>query len=242
MRMIGLDADAVFTHPDIRAWRTLSDRENCTLDVALPDGRPIRLHIKRYPPSRGRVPPAEQEVRAIELLNANGIPTVPLIAFGTLPDRRSFIITEDLAGYQPADKFVKSEADFQAISQPTADLAARLHSAKLHHRDLYLCHFFINPSAPADIRLIDPARVAALPRLFARRWIVKDLAQFCYSTFALPVSGEQRFAWLDRYSRQRGLDGAESLWPAVFGKMRWIARHDARLRHRQPGRNISIPC
>ena len=35
MRVIGLDAEAVFTHPRIVAWRRLADRENCTLDAEL---------------------------------------------------------------------------------------------------------------------------------------------------------------------------------------------------------------
>ena len=33
MRQLGLDAETVFTHPDIRGWRKLADRENCTLDA-----------------------------------------------------------------------------------------------------------------------------------------------------------------------------------------------------------------
>ncbi len=37
-RELGLDADTIFTHPSIQPWRTLKDRENCTLDFDAPDG------------------------------------------------------------------------------------------------------------------------------------------------------------------------------------------------------------
>ena len=41
MRAVELDAEAVFTHPQIVAWRTLTDRENCTLDAEF-EGKPVR--------------------------------------------------------------------------------------------------------------------------------------------------------------------------------------------------------
>jgi hypothetical protein len=102
MRIVGLDAEAVFDHPDIVAWRKLPDRENCTLDANI-DGKKTRLHIKRYlVPSTA----ATDEVKAIELLRDAGIPTVPLVGHGHLADGRSFVITEDLAGYRDAEKMV----------------------------------------------------------------------------------------------------------------------------------------
>src|SRR5438874_2007908 len=87
MRMIGLDADAVFTHPDIVAWRKLADRENCTLDATI-DGRSVRLHIKRY---LVRSNAAEEEVKAVELLREAGIGTVAVVGWGRLGDGRSFV-------------------------------------------------------------------------------------------------------------------------------------------------------
>ncbi len=69
-----------------------------------------------------------------------------------------------------------------------------LHNGGLHHRDLYLCHFLgrRDENPQADLRLIDAARVRPLPGpLTRRRWIVKDLAQFWYSTTA---TGDHGFA------------------------------------------------
>jgi len=82
--MIGLDAEAVFGHPDVRVWRSIADRENCTLDADV-DGRRVRWHVKRYTAVRAPGPtPAEREVAGVRLLQDAGIPTVPLVAWGVL--------------------------------------------------------------------------------------------------------------------------------------------------------------
>lgn len=233
-RELGLDAERVFNHPLIRPWRTLKDRENCTLDAQLSDGRLIRWHIKRY----RRLGPARAEARGHSALVAAGIPTANLVAWGHLPDGRSFVILEDLHGYQAADQLIQAGLPFERLRVATADLAARLHLAGLHHRDLYLCHFFARDD---DVRLIDAARVRRLPMLLARRWIIKDLAQFWYSTLKLPISEPQRLAWLDHYLFRNQLGSAESMARKIRRKADWIGRHDARLRRQQPWRNIQIP-
>jgi heptose I phosphotransferase len=241
MRQIGLDADAVFSHPQIKIWRSIPERENCTLDAQL-NGRSIRLHIKRYHAGGGFALPGEDEAKAIRALLAEEIPTVPLVGWGSLADRRSFVITEDLAGYDAADKLIERGVPFDAMLNATADLAAKLHNRGLHHRDLYLCHFFVKRDDPSDVRLIDAARVQRLRGLFARhRWIRKDLAQFWYSTLALPISDAQRTSWMQRYSEQRGMPSPHLLVQGIQRKVKWIERHDQKLRRRQPGRNISIP-
>ena len=81
-----------------------------------------------------------------------------------------------------------------------AESADPLHDEDLHHRDLYLCHFFANPGDPRDLRLIDAGRVKRLPGWPLRqRWIVKDLAEFWYSTLGLAVtvtsSGSSLLCW-----------------------------------------------
>src|SRR5262249_12530001 len=143
VRELGLTAESVFTRPDIVAWRKLPDRENCYLDVTLA-GQPTRLHIKRYPASK--TAPAEADVGGLTLLMAQDIPTAQLIAHGRLGDGRSFVILRDLTGFTPGDKLIESGGKFGDLLVPTADLAAKLHAAGLHHRDLYLCHFMVKPS------------------------------------------------------------------------------------------------
>lgn len=249
LRELGLDAEAVFTHPEIRAWRDLPDRQNCTLDATLADGRRVRLHVKRYAPCSRSFTPAQQETAGHQLLLSNDIPTATLVGWGVLEDRRSFVIFDDLAGHVPADKLIARGTAFDLLLRPTADLAARLHDAGLHHRDLYLCHFLVRPESLAAgdedgncVRLIDAARVRPLPGFFTRsRWIVKDLAQFWYSTLSLPITPQQRIAWLDRYAERRKLPEVAALRARIARKVQRIARHDARLRRAQPTRNISIP-
>jgi heptose I phosphotransferase len=166
------------------------------------------------------------------------------VGWGGLSDGRSFVITEDLAGFDAADKLLRDGSlSFEQLLEPTADLAAKLHGRGLHHRDLYLCHFFVRVDDQAlDVRLIDVGRVRALPGLLTRRrWIVKDLAQFWFSTTEVEsIANAQRAAWLNRYAHQRSVD-ASTLRSAIERKSAWIARHDTQLRKLQPNRNISIP-
>ena len=237
MRMLALDGQTVFDHPDIRCWRKLPDRENCTLDADLPDGRHARLHIKRYQSVQ-----FSDEVEGHRLLRDAGIPTAPLVAYGTF-EGKSFVIFDDLSGYTPADKLVERGMPFSLLLNETADLAAKLHGAGLHHRDLYLCHFMAKEAeGKVDRKLIDTARVKRLPRgLTRRRWIVKDLAQFWYSTLKLPVTDEQREQWLQEYARRQNLHCIDRLRRSVERKVRAIARHDARLHRSRPERDVSIP-
>lgn len=243
LHALGLSAEAVFTHPKIKVWRSIPERQNCTLDGTRPDGSPIRLHIKRYQPARGFTTPADDEARGIRALQIEHIPTAPLVGWGKLVDGRSFVITEDLTGYRPADNLIKEGFAFETLLNLTADLAAKLHQGGLHHRDLYLCHFFIRQDVKQlDVKLIDAARVKRLPGWpFRNRWIVKDLAQFHYSATRLSITAKRLAMWLARYAEQRGLESTASLARAIERKSKWIETHDAKLNQKQPTRNVSIP-
>src|SRR5450432_2664368 len=111
-RELGLDAESIFNHPQIKPWRTLDDRENCTLDATLADGLQIHWHVKRYKGARGLNTPADLEMSGHRALGLHNVPTANLIAWGKLPDRRSVIIFEDLADYTAADKLIKSGISF----------------------------------------------------------------------------------------------------------------------------------
>jgi hypothetical protein len=241
-RQIGFSAQTIFTDPAIKPWRKLEDRENCTWDIAAPSGK-IRLHVKRFP-VLSTAAPAGDEAEGYRLLSDRGISAPVVAAWGRLDDGRSFIATEDLAGFTPADKLIESGLPFERLLIPTAELTAKLHSAGLHHRDLYLCHFMARceGSGPAELRLIDAARVRPLPgALTRRRWIVKDLSQFWFSTTQLPITNFQRDQWLGRYCEQTACEKVESLKRSIQRKSEAIGAHDAKLRRRQPHRNISIP-
>jgi hypothetical protein len=239
---LGFGETTAFKHPNIKPWRKLPDRENCTWDVKLADGQSMRFHVKRYL-STTFVTPADEEAKAYRALEAHKIPTAKLVAWGSIGGTRSFVIIQDLAGFEAADKLIERGFPFARLLDPTADLVAKLHTHSLHHRDLYLCHFFVKADADTvDLRLIDAARVARLINpLTRRRWIVKDLAQFWYSTLALPVIDAQRNQWLERYAEQSNMKDVARLKQSIERKSKSIAAHDAKLRKKQPKRNISIP-
>ena len=213
----------------VKVWRDIRERQNATLD--LDDG--TRLHVKRLRPPHGRE--LEAEVSGIRLLESAGIRTVPLVCWGVGGDGGGVLVTRDLAGFTPADALLQAGRPFADLLAPTADVAARLHAADLHHRDLYPCHFLLNETG--DVRLIDAARVKKLPRLTRRRWVVKDLAQFRYGGEKAGVAAAQLDGWLDRYA---GGAAPPRLAAAVIRKAARIARHDAALRRRQPGRDASL--
>ena len=234
-----LTANSVFTDPRIKVWRSLSDRENATLDHVRPDGSMIRLHVKRYPPAAGAM--ARRELAGFKLLKTANVPAAEIVASGSRADGSSFILLQDLAGYTPADKLLEQGFPFDRLLNPTADLAAGLHAKRLHHRDLYLCHFMIaSDEMPLQAKLIDMARVARMKSILTRRrWIVKDLAQFWFSTFGVGVTNAQRNAWLERYCVSRQISDI-GLKRSIEHKAAAIARHDIQLRRTQPWRNVSI--
>lgn len=235
----GLDAQTLFTDARIHLWRDLPERQNATFDFVSSDGAAHRWHIKRY--LTGHAADVEREVRGIHLLRDHGIPTVPLIAYGKLPDGRAFLITDDLTGLVPADKL--SPATIPAALPPIVELAARLHAEGLHHQDLYLCHFFVRPDEPSHqtpIHLIDAGRVHRLPPWPLRfRWVVKDLAQLIFSLRRLNLHAEADRA-LDHYCQLRHPTFPRLLRICINYKIRRIAAHDRRLREKQPGRDVSL--
>jgi heptose I phosphotransferase len=117
---------------------------------------------------------AMTEVSAIQKLDEIGIPTTPLVAYGQRggnpASMQSFVMTEDLgdivtledvfrAGLQAAPNM----APRAVILKTLAQLAAKLHSAGLAHRDFYLCHFVLKKTdfenGNLNLHLIDLHRM-----------------------------------------------------------------------------------
>ena len=230
-------ADALFVDPRIVVWRDLEERQNGTLDFTKPDGSAGRLHIKRDKHRHSN--PVATEAQGVGLLNAAGIRSTPLVAWGSLADGRSCLLTEQLYGHQSADRCLETGLIFDQIFESTCKICAMLHGAGLHHRDLYLNHFYIDQSDRSSIALIDAARVKRLPMFFASRWIVKDLAQFLFSTLEYATQ-TQRDAWLCRYCELVKRSDVETLRPRVSRKAAWIERHDQKLRAAKPKRNLRL--
>jgi hypothetical protein len=238
LRRVGLaDGMSVFEHAGIQPWRSIAERENCVLDV---EG--TRLHVKRNKKGYRGV---DDEVAGIRLLQKAGIATVPLMGYGRLHDGRGFVITEHLHDHEDCERLLERGTPFDSLLEPTARVAGKLHGAKLHHRDLYVGHFWARADAGATsssdaVRLIDAARVKPLPRFFATRWAVKDVAQFLFSLRRFAIPDQQVRRWLGVYAQSGGHAITESFRRRVDRKADWIARHDARLRQANPTRNVAI--
>jgi hypothetical protein len=240
LERFALDPGQVFDDPRITVWRDLPERQNAYLDAPTGSTGPARLHIKRYKSPHG--PDAATEARAIELFRQSGIATVPLVAWGTCADGRGFLISSDLTGMVPADQAIRKATLATTVLHRVAALAAKLHRSGLHHRDLYLCHFFVDPGDQRqEIHLIDPGRVTRLPMFpLNLRWIVKDLAQLCYSLREAGMGSKAENELLRNYFAQAQVPCQWLIRWLIPVKMAFIARHDRRLRARQPTRNISI--
>jgi hypothetical protein len=235
VREAGLtDAMSVFDNPHIVAWRSIRERENCVLD--LDDGR--RLHIKRNKRGfRG----VDQEVQGIRLLEKAGIRTVPVVGYGRLHDGRGFLITENLDGFADCERLLEAGISFQKLLNPLAQTAGKLHAARLHHRDLYIGHFWANLTTdPVQVRLIDAARVRPLPRLFKTRWLVKDVAQFFFSLQRFKILSTLIDQWWSVYTSHCAYSVDERFKNRVNQKIQWIQRHNEKLRRKDPDRNLPI--
>lgn len=212
-----------------RLIRALEDRENWRLELhdahGIPAGAYLKKHHVRTPSSVLRaklgVGPGctagRAEARSVSRLARGGVGNMRLIAFGEKLHRdgrlESFVLTEELHGYQQLDYFLKARFPTQAETahQPrsqelgqlvldVADVAARFHRLGYNHRDLYCCHMFVLEPTPGKfkVNLIDLQRVEHR-RWLRSRWIVKDLAQLAYSAPRAQISNTRRMAFAKRY-------------------------------------------
>ena len=186
MRQIGLDADAVFDHPDIVVWRSIPDRENCTLDATLADGRPIRLHVKRYRPVRGTVTPGRGGGGRHPIASSRGHPHGAAGRLGQA-GRRAGVSSSSKTwpDTAPADKLIAAGTPFDSLldRRPTWPRDCTRPACTTATYTCAISSPRWTTGRVADLSLIDAARVRRLPGWpTRRRWIVKDLAQFWYST------------------------------------------------------------
>jgi heptose I phosphotransferase len=113
-----------------------------------------------------------------------------------------------------------------------ARFVAAFHGTGFCHRDLYLCHVFVdlvpNGTRPPRFTLIDLARTYR-PRWRRVRWIIKDLAQLDASARQVGATRSDRWRFLLTYlNLQRG--AARARWYArrIVHKSDWILRRIAR--------------
>ena len=142
---------------------------------------------------------------------------------------RSYLMIADLVGYRELNESLPdllaalSPAEFarmkRALIAEMASLAARLHQIQMFHKDLYLCHFFLDERPEARpgrrLALIDLHRCTGEHGLLAFRWRWKDLGQLLYSTSGVPgIDDRDRLRFWVHYRRHLTIR-----WPRWQGRM-----------------------
>ena len=140
---------------------------------------------------------------------------------------KSLALNEALPPLRSRMDSASFEALKRGLAKETAEITARLHTSYIFHKDLYLCHFFLDMTkaeAPGRrLALIDLHRMAE-HRVGVDYWRWKDLGQLLYSTRGVAGIGPRdalRF-WV-HYARL-----ARPRWPRF--QLRMIAWRAARYR------------
>jgi len=157
--------------------------------------------------------------------------------------RRSYVILEELPHADALERLLPrwKQArekygmlrDRRKLARRLARLVRRLHESGYCHRDLYLSHVFLGFDCRGReyLSLIDLQRVFS-PKIWKRRWQVKDLAQLYYSAREY-CRMKDAVRFLHEYRQTKKLRGKDkALMRAVYRKSESIAGHDARRKQR----------
>ena len=90
----------------------------------------------------------------------------------------------------------------KAFIEQVADFVRRFHAAGCRHRDLYLCHLFLDKDNA--LHLIDLHRVFK-PMLLSGRFRMKDIAQLYYSSPGSVISRVDRLRFYRCYRQKKKL-------------------------------------
>jgi heptose I phosphotransferase len=199
--------------------------------VLLDDGRQLAVYLKRHyrlPRWRGLLAvlwpggcwsPALQERERLAWAAAQGMRVPAVVAAGEFlaPWGRlqSVLAIEELSGMMALHQAIPlasrqlDPATFRlwkaSLAAEVARLALKLHTRFHFHKDLYLCHFFIErrdtaqlPTWTQRVHLIDLQRLGRHWVTWPW-WIVKDLAQLLYSSEIEGVDARDRLAFWRAY-------------------------------------------
>jgi heptose I phosphotransferase len=171
----------------------------------------------------GRHSPASAEWAHLERARGLGIAVPEVVAVGEWVGPwgalSSYLMVAELIGHSPLHEAVPDLAatldprDFastkRALVIEMAEVAAKLHSVHAFHKDLYLCHFFLDRTAGAldgrRLCLIDLHRLA-IHHWTAPRWRWKDLGQLLFSTHGVAgIDNRDRLRFWMHYRRRSRL-------------------------------------
>lgn len=209
--------------------------------ISIPDA--LRSFLSGFSRSWGK-----KEWEVIHAFHECGIPTLTAVAAGEKVSwlhQESFLITEELYGYQSLEMYLKSQfipplsgkkiMMKRALIKEVAEIARTMHGAGFNHRDFYCCHIFIKQAdnGQRQWRVLDLQRVDRR-RWFRRRWIIKDLAALNYSAPINILSRTDRLRFLMHYLGSKEAIRQESaLLLDVVKKTGMIMEHDLKLKKRK---------
>ncbi len=193
---------------------------------------------------QGRHSPASAEWAHLERARALGIAVPEVVAagewIGPWGALRSYLMVAELIDHAPLHEAVPelldelAPAEFAALKRALvvemAEVSAKLHAAHAFHKDLYLCHFFLDraagPGAGRRLCLIDLHRLA-VHRWTAPRWRWKDLGQLLYSTFGVAgIDDRDRLRFWMHYRRRSRLLLASSQLRFIQAKAALYRAHN----------------
>ena len=256
LRVLGLERfERVMAFPNGQRYK--ENRYRSVVRISGEEGPSLYLkRHKRRPPLREFLAPffrgslplsgGRKEWISAVRLHAVGIPTLEPVAWGERVrwlglDQESFFISAEIGGAERLENFLPKRyrppltgpeiEEKRALIRQVASLAAALHEAHMHHRDLYLGHIFIREDAPRDFHLflIDLHRVEERRRL-SWRWRIKDLAALNFTADGMPLTRMDRLRFYRRYRGTPRLDGRDKVViRAILRKSERIGKHTARL-------------
>ena len=157
---------------------------------------------------------AANERLAIRQLERLGVATMKAVAFGERGSnpaaRHSFIVTEELAPTISLEDYCRdwltqppAPSMKYALIARVADMARRMHTGGVNHRDFYLCHFLLHLDPPPEadrfrLSLIDLHRAQIRART-PQRWRNKDLAGLYFSALGIGLTRRDKLRFLRGY-------------------------------------------
>lgn len=205
-------------------------------------GGPLSVYLKRHDrlPWKARLlawidpegghSPASAEWRHLERVRALGVAVPEVVAagerIGPWGRLQGFLMVVELVGALPLNEALpvlkqrlgpeRFASLKRRLAKETAMIAATLHRARVFHKDLYLCHLFLDPEHAMErgprLTLIDLHRLGE-HRFSALRWRWKDLGQLLFSTVGVEgIDDRDRLRFWRHY--RRASDLRLSAWQA----------------------------
>jgi heptose I phosphotransferase len=224
--------------------------------------RPVSVYLKRHyrlpwsarlaatiNPARPHSPAAAEWIH-LERARALGVEVPEVVGVGEQIGPHaalcSFLMVAELSGCEALNEVLPRLADRfdgrefavfkRRVISEMARIAATLHAAHLFHKDLYLCHFFLDldrlerDGRPSRLFLIDLHRLG-VHRIGCDWWRWKDLGQLLFSTYGVDgIDDRDRLRFWCYYKRQTSIRLAR--WQARLVRLR-AARYERHNRKRR---------